>query len=841
MYMMFPSYKLNGNKLEYYEYDNTKSNSEQTKEALQNRLIELYKSVLLNENVIGDVMTPIDFDHMKNDIRSIFKQQPISNLSLLDPLLDIDTKYSFLAGKSLVGQFANMLTDYVLGSLSNINIINFDLSKGNTNLDEQYSQELDEQDMNYYLTIAEEIYKQTDDFKKKNIPFNKEKTIKGLKKIKIKDTVSALLNGAVDIAKDPYITEGNWGTMTANTGGLLVRKGVHPFYVNAFLAQPIITKYIEFTQQYEQSDNQSLSTRDEFRKQYVTEQLVGDRLNISNGIELSELYNKIFDLNDIKPNRAKDVRKGDNSFTDNNILRAVEVRDLTYTDRDELDRVKNKLTEIHSNVYFPTSREIITNNSLKTIRDNINDLDVEFQAKVLNDFLRYQNASKALKMNIDASKFMVNGMGKNITSLNMSKNLVDSILFQEDNYYSLSEDDKDSFRKNIITGFNSKFINPNGSNSMFSNYYDNIILKTLDIVRANPKLFLSANPTVQNTFNEISYNNYNDILIDDKLGTELEKTFYSYVMSGFQPFNISIEERRDLVSKFPKTFKEFKENNKGLYRIVDELTVKVGEGKSEFISLSNRKKSKEFEDNLINSWTDLLNDEPEIAENLIKYSYFSSGFAMNMNQFYTYIPYQWFIRNKVNRFIIDQSKEYDNYDSSVDNFIDQFYLSNLTNRNYVKITKDYKVDNRNNLYKNGQGFINKIDGKSEYYTARESFNPITGETILSYYKLLGYNKEYKAVYSRYTPNINNELIDVKPLHIKGKNGQLIVNYNTEGIILKATNKVDNNYYNQLVNEAIYPRDYFYKENYVNEITISIEEVNNNLNEEDSPCKGGIDI
>ena len=147
MYMMFPTYDFKDGKLIYESYNNELKESEQTKGALQNRLIELYKSVLLNENVIGEVMTPVDFDHFKKDIRSIIKEKSTTNLSTFNQLDDIDTRYSFSAGKSLVGQEANVLMDYVLGSLANANgnnfkITNFNVPKSNVKLDMEYSQKL---------------------------------------------------------------------------------------------------------------------------------------------------------------------------------------------------------------------------------------------------------------------------------------------------------------------------------------------------------------------------------------------------------------------------------------------------------------------------------------------------------------------------------------------------------------------------------------------------------------------------------------------------------------------------------------------------------------------------
>ena len=55
-----------------------------------------------------------------------------------------------------------------------------------------------------------------------------------------------MINAFVDIAKDSYIVKGNWVTQTNNTGFMLLRAGAHPFYVNAFLAQPILREYVKF-------------------------------------------------------------------------------------------------------------------------------------------------------------------------------------------------------------------------------------------------------------------------------------------------------------------------------------------------------------------------------------------------------------------------------------------------------------------------------------------------------------------------------------------------------------------------------------------------------------------
>jgi hypothetical protein len=720
MYLMFPAYKVEDNKLVYQNYDNDKPESEQTKEALQNRLIELYKSVLLNENVIGEVMTPVDFDYIKNDIRSIAKVASTTNLSTFNQLKDIDVKYSFLAGKAGVGQQANSLMDYVLGSLADLSITNFEVPKSNDKLDQEYSQELSQSDLNYYA---------------KEISLSK-KDVNSLKSIKLSNSLSAILNAFVDIAKDPYITEGNWVTMTTNTGNLLLRKGVHPFYVNAFLAQPVIKEYVEFSEQYESSQNQGISTQDTFIEQKF----------------------------------GKD--NYDNSYKTN-----------------------------------------IFNRSLKELREGVIENEDSFQMNAFNTFLQYQSASKAIKINIDASKFMVNGIGGSVNSLIISKNAVDSILDAEEKYNSLDYDDKVKFKKNIILGFSSKFTNPNGSESMFSKYYKNIIIKSEQIVKSNPKLFLVANDTIQDTFNEISHNVNNEILLNEDLSKQLDKTFYSYVMSGFQPLKMTNQERRDLSLNFPKEFKLFKENNEGLYSIIDQMTVKQGDI-LEFVGLNNRKKSKEFEDSMINSFLDLLNDDEEFANKLIQYSYLTSGFNTHMSQFFTMIPTQWFNRNNINRYIIDTSFEYDNYEEVNDDiFIDQFYLSNLEDAKLVKNITDSQIQKE---LRNINGFLVKKPGKVGYFRIKKDSNGINPPI---YYKLVGYNSNYQGIYTRFILNINGEYTDIKNLNVKDKKGNRIINFDTNGINLKEPSKgvveiINKQQLEFFNNEVIYPRDIFYRENVI---------------------------
>jgi len=61
----------------------------------------------------------------------------------------------------------------------------------------------------------------------------------------ITGVISAWLNAYVDNAKDPYITLINNNTKTANVVFMMLRAGVEPEFVNRFVSQPMIKKYVE--------------------------------------------------------------------------------------------------------------------------------------------------------------------------------------------------------------------------------------------------------------------------------------------------------------------------------------------------------------------------------------------------------------------------------------------------------------------------------------------------------------------------------------------------------------------------------------------------------------------
>jgi len=631
------------NKIGRLVYSTPRSNNlgEMSKDELQNKLIEAYKSVLTNSSVIQNVMTPIDYDFIKDDILQLFPRQEEKDLFHFNITEDINLKYQFSAGKAGVGQTANTMMDHIRGSMADLSF------------------------HKYYLGIGEFRIK---DGIKETI-FDTKETSKDIKekgnnqkRIKITDSLSAILNAFVDIAKDPYITRGNWNTQTANVGFMLLRAGVHPFHVNALLGQPILKEYVEFVTNSESKINNDTGN---LSKKFLKEKFGEEKPSLK--------IDPLFDIGD---------------FT---------------------------LKELRSQIANTESDEFIQKNIFKT-------------------FIEWQNQSKKVGENNKASKFDVEGYGKNVTSLIVYKNLINKLLITGE------------YEAGNFKGFASK-LKKDGKNTFLAHYKEGIIDFIGDVMVANPGTFLVAQPDIIDTFNEISKGVTGDVLTNDELATKLETAYYSYLMSGFKPFDVTNEDKAVLLESIIKDLSNYKKGSKNI--LIQELDIKLAErvdGKETFfIGMNNRKKSVTYETDLIAAWLDLIEDNPKLAEDLIKYSYITSGFQMNMNQFYNLIPYQWFVRNGLNDHIRAHVSNLEGVDTI---FMKNFFKHSLKDDQIV--SKVFNSMKDRNYIRDVFGFVLKDKDNVKSYVKQdvEVSKDMLGEPIYKarLYELVGYTKDNKPVY-----------------------------------------------------------------------------------------------
>ncbi len=706
MYMMFPSYKLEGQHLRYIE-----SNGD-SKESLQNRLIELYQSVLTNPKVIKDVMKPVDIDFVKDDINDLLPAGDTNSLYHFDSWNDIQLLYDFRGGKAGVGQEANAVVDINREGVLSLN--GYYIGWGHTNeagetlLDDEFSQELSDKDLKEYLEDTKNVGNQS--------------VINEITKPRVADTLTAILNGFVDIAKDPFITRGNWVTLTTNVGNLLIRSGMHPLYVTSFMAQPILREYIAYVNSQKslvQDDHGNIKVK--FKKYLVSKELDKETKKFPQlSKSLTQIYDKFVkkDSQDITVFNASDIQSKLYKFLDKPSSEEVTP--------DDYNKLVKTIKEIHENT-FSENLINLKDKSLREFRDQIKKKsDLEFQLTIFKKFEDLQEISKNVRENVMVAKVDTSGNGKNINSLFSIANMKQHILDKE--------------RKGIegsLKGFSSKF-----NNTILGVYYNNSILNTIAIVDANPELFPQGQKNVQEMFNQISKDLYGTPATQDEMMSRLEDEYRNFTMAKF--FDLEVSESQDLILNLPNRFEEFRKANRGKYLMIDELQLKTTDGNiTKFIGLNNRKKSPDFEATFVDSWRDLQQDNPKFAEDLIKYSYVTSGFNITPNQFFTYIPHEYFIEKNFNDFIIRNTV------TNQSEFLDKFYLNNSADNKYIKRLKaddTIALESKNNkeevkVANYDNGFMLAKSGKARKFVNFSN----------NIYKLEGYDSEYRGIYTRVIP------------------------------------------------------------------------------------------
>ncbi len=239
LFVYMPNYKVELNEDGSFKSLTKVDPSGDTREALENRKLALYRSILENRDKFIETVTPADSAWLKDNaywcrfmgeeysklpseakaefdnlgimskaqeayVTKYYKSKKLNSLEWFSPSYQMKVKQYFGGGKTLVGIAANHISNHVLGQRAELGFNSGVLGRraGGPRVD--FSKMLDESKNNIF------------------------------------DSMSAVLSGAVDIAKDPYIFFVNMNTFTANTMFAMMRAGVDTKYINLFMSQPII-------------------------------------------------------------------------------------------------------------------------------------------------------------------------------------------------------------------------------------------------------------------------------------------------------------------------------------------------------------------------------------------------------------------------------------------------------------------------------------------------------------------------------------------------------------------------------------------------------------------------
>ena len=564
----------------HYNVNSTKN----SRKATENRLFELYWSILSEASTYGELVTPIDFPHLANAIDKLHgKGNPEEsiNLKMYDPLHQLLLKERYHGGKAGVGGTANHLVDHNRSKPIEMALTGYYLGVGheNENHDTRFDKEYSEK-------------------------------LNGTK-YKIAHTILAFLNLFVDNAKDSKVSKGNFNTYTTSVTFTLVRAGVHPDWIVAFMGQPILKEVAEFTTHYE-SKGRPKEDKSKSSLQVILDKYVG-------------MYD------------------------------AVSGEDLI------ISKIPLEVT------------------GLKELQDNVSEIDKnspEFlyeQIKTLLIFKEWQKRSKVLSNSVSLSRFDTEGAGKNNIQMAIYYNKVIEFLAKQ------HEDEG-------MTNHIKKYI-LNGKLTSLGTQLMNTVEYSRKMLDTNPDLFLMASTPVNNLFNEISasllksYGGSKGALKDETLGKLLSNELYAYIMSDFHKFR-DLGNPTEHIKSTIDDILAFKQEE-ALEGEDENIFLKELDFFEGSFGIFSKGRSTAVKNELYRSFRDLMEIEPDLADNIISSLFLQNGFSKNLIDFREFIPHEWFIENDIRGFFKQKSKEITGSSLQLDSFKDQFMLANVENDDLI--------------------------------------------------------------------------------------------------------------------------------------------------------------
>lgn len=294
--------------------------------------------------------------------------------------------------------------------------------------------------------------------------------------------------------------------------------------------------------------------------------------------------------------------------------------------------------------YYKLVPEIKNKFTLGKLREMIkspNPSDSISQLEILTIFSEWQEISKSVRDSVLASKADVNAAGHDVIEKQGIENRKNKVL-----------------NSGTIINFSDKFTK-DGKKTSLGTFYDNSV-GLVNLI--SEKLFITDSKGFRRLLNEMSTELGKGLLTDRDLGKSLEKEIFAYLYSQTNLYTPSEEIIPMFRSKYTiasrterlKNHKRYKENP-----LIKALKVEKGHKKIgySYVTISNTKNQpKYFKDQLYRGWLELLED-PEtkkFANDLVRYSYYSSGFKRSIGSIFEHVPNEWVFGNLVN----EQMKEW---------------------------------------------------------------------------------------------------------------------------------------------------------------------------------------
>lgn len=635
-----------GNSLKYDEVRNS----------IKNEMLEAYLKVLLTRDNTNSLKLSIDnaTENVKEVLRDI--EGPSSYhptpFEVYSPTYQEARKAEYTGGKAGIGPFALNNAHHILTQLTKLSMVRD------------------------AFTNTLNIW---------NIGGIYDTPVAGMKKGgRILDWLSAMINGFVDIAKDPYIVRLNVNSWTYNMVSFLLRtgKGKQTFY---FVAQPILKEMAEAV----------IKTKGKYGI---------DRTKTPTQLE-NEAIESVLD----KYDPTKKYRKKYEFINGNENSRANEYQDLFSTYQKE------------NGEYTSRTRELLKLNKEEISNFNEEQVRIYYAWKALKPY------ADSLANLVKYSKVDTKKTGKTFA--------------EQQTYYNgmwAMTEDANFADGEIERFYNETFIAKKTENSIpfGTSIFKNLLLRNTDTFLSKKDIMLSLlgrknnadskllNALISGMEAQIKSGFFNQFIYQNGIDIHSMFTGKMSMAKRINNFKYEILKGNPKLSRFL--------NNDGTINndFINYLIPNIDYNGLDFIDTSSLLDADQSQaNNLINYWRELIDDpEPRVSQlfkDLVVYAFLTSGDNPTMNSFFQYVPNSYKISMGYTDYIQTKLDELSN---GVDQSIvrDDLFLNNWQNDKLVR-----PVDLYNNkgvkLYSislNDQSIVpNIILGERQDKTDRPAIRP----------------------------------------------------------------------------------------------------------------------
>lgn len=652
LYVARFAYNKNGvkfNKGNSFKYDEVRN-------SIKNEMLEAYLKVLLTRDNTNSLKLSIDnaTENVKEVLRDI--EGPSSYhptpFEVYSPTYQEARKAEYTGGKAGIGPFA----------LNNAHHILTQLTK---------------------LSMVRDVF--TNTLNIWNIGGIYDTPVAGMKKGgRILDWLSAMINGFVDIAKDPYIVRLNVNSWTYNMVSFLLRtgKGKQTFY---FVAQPILKEMAEAV----------IKTKGKYGI---------DRTKTPTQLE-NEAIESVLD----KYDPTKKYRKKYEFINGNENSKANEYQDLFSTYQKE------------NGEYTSRTRELLKLNKEEISNFNEEQVRIYYAWKALKPY------ADSLANLVKYSKVDTKKTGKTFA--------------EQQTYYNgmwAMTEDANFADGEIERFYNETFIAKKTENSIpfGTSIFKNLLLRNTDTFLSKKDIMLSLlgrknnadskllNALISGMEAQIKSGFFNQFIYQNGIDIHSMFTGKMSMAKRINNFKYEILKGNPKLSRFL--------NNDGTINndFINYLIPNIDYNGLDFIDTSSLLDADQSQaNNLINYWRELIDDpEPRVSQlfkDLVVYAFLTSGDNPTMNSFFQYVPNSY----KISMGYTDHIQtKLDELSNGVDQSIvrDDLFLNNWQNDKLVR-----PVDLYNNkgvkLYSislNDQSVVpNIILGERQDKTDRPAIRP----------------------------------------------------------------------------------------------------------------------